>query len=268
MSSLTVQPKLPLSIQLYSLRSILGEDFKGTLQGLAQIGFEAVELAGIYGGMEPDALAAFLAATGLRATGLHAMPGGLAQLQASDSVTFRYAKALQCEFVSLSLRPEVDTLQQTIADLKQATLAAADQGLILTYHNHDHEFAPVSDGRPMLEVLLEETADVNMQFQFDVFFAQHRDYDPCKGLERFKGRVPQIHFNDLDPEGRNACDAASGCMKLSTELGAGCLDLQAIYRKAVETGVRLVVLEQHSSRRHPLESARINYDYYHHKLIA
>lgn len=258
----TTQP-LPLSIQLYSLRSTLGDDrFTETLRRLSQIGFEAVEFAGQYGNLEPAALADFLQSIGLRASGLHAMPGGLAQLTDPESITFRYARALNCEFVSLSQTPTPDTLEATIRTLVRAQRAAADQGLTLTYHNHDREFERLPDGRTMLDAMREATAESNLQFQFDVFFAFHCGIDPCESLEHFRGRAPQIHFNDLDPEGKNAAEAASGCMKLSTELGSGIMDLPAIYRKAVETGVRLIVLEQHSTRLDPLESAAVNFTRY------
>ena len=41
-----------LSVQLYTLRNPLGENFAGTLKALKAIGFEYVELAG-YNGLSP-----------------------------------------------------------------------------------------------------------------------------------------------------------------------------------------------------------------------
>jgi sugar phosphate isomerase/epimerase len=123
------------------------------------------------------------------------------------------------------------------------------------------------DGRTILDALFEETAPDNQQFLFDVLFSFYSGFDPCAYLERFAGRVPQIHFNDLDPAGRTATGSGADCMNLSTELGKGCMNLPAIYRTAVKTGVRWVILEQHILRDNPLESARHNFEHYQ-KIIA
>ncbi|MCA1809601.1 MAG: sugar phosphate isomerase/epimerase family protein [Kiritimatiellia bacterium] len=258
---------LPLSIQLYSLRTELEHRFRETLQGLARIGFKHIEFAGIYGGLEPQQLTDFLQELGLQASGLHAMPGGPRQLLDHQSDVYRYALALQCEFVSISMTLTPENLTDGITQLRQMRRMAADRGLTLTYHNHDREFDQLPDGRTILDAIREATMEDHLQFQYDVFFAYCRGVDPCDGLERFRGRIPQIHFNDLDRSGLGHTDTTRDCMQHSTELGAGCLDLPAIYKKARDTDVRLVVLEQHTSQRPPLESALINFNYYR-ELIA
>ena len=49
-ASVTAQRKLgPLGLQLYSVRDLLKQDFAGTLQKIAAIGFKEVEFAGLFG---------------------------------------------------------------------------------------------------------------------------------------------------------------------------------------------------------------------------
>lgn len=259
---MTPESRLPLSIQLYSLRAELDQHFEKTMRTLAAIGFQAVEFAGKYGGLEPARLADFLTSIGIRASGLHAMPGGLAQLQDPKSDTYRYAQAMGCKFVSLSMNPTPENFSATVQNLRDAHCKAADQGLTLTYHNHYHEFQRMPDGRTLLDALREETDDLGLQFQLDVFFAFCAGIDPCDCLKRFAGRTPQIHFNDLEHSAQGRTDSSAASMQHATELGTGCINLPAIYRTAVKTGVRWIVLEQHTSRKTALESARINFEYY------
>ena len=47
-------------LQLYNFRNELAADFKGALREIAKIGFDGVEFAVNYGGMEPEEIAAFL----------------------------------------------------------------------------------------------------------------------------------------------------------------------------------------------------------------
>ena len=59
-----------LSIQLYTLRSHTQRDLEGTLKTLSAFGYESVEFAGLCG-HTPEAVAAMLRRTGIRASGAH-----------------------------------------------------------------------------------------------------------------------------------------------------------------------------------------------------
>src|SRR5579864_7105688 len=49
-ASILAQEKkhIPIGLQLYSVRDVLGKDFEGTLKKVAEMGFEGVEFAGYY----------------------------------------------------------------------------------------------------------------------------------------------------------------------------------------------------------------------------
>ena len=252
------EPHPDVALQLYSVRSLLRDRFKETLQALAGIGFGTVEFAHDFGAMEPEVLADFLQGIGLRAGGLFSSAGAIADPR---SATYRYARALGCEFVSLGVPLTPDNVREQAAHLLTLRRTAADQGLTLTYHNHAYEFQQLPDGRTLLEALCDETAAEGLQFELDVFFAHATGHEPCALLERFRGRVPQIHFNDLERGLALPIQDGKACMQRSTELGTGCLDLPAIRQAAEATGVRLIVLEQHTLRANPLDSVRTNWDY-------
>ena len=253
-----------LAIQLYCVRSLLVERFQETLRALAEIGFKNIEWSGSYGNMAPGALAGFLKQTGLRVIGMHANPSRLLD---EHSPEYEYAHALQPEFISVSSNIRPDNFDQTVAQLRQAQAITARHGFLLTYHNHANEFEKMPDGRTVQEALFEATAGENLQFLFDFLFAFFAGLDPCAYIKRFAGRIPQIHFNDMQTPDPQTQKTSKNGMNLSTELGAGCMDLPAICRSAVETGVRWIVLEQHTQSVNPLESARRNFEYYKNHLV-
>jgi hypothetical protein len=63
-------PKDKISIQLYTLRSVLETDLEGTLDALADIGYRKVELAGTYGRSAAE-FRKLLDARHIRATSTH-----------------------------------------------------------------------------------------------------------------------------------------------------------------------------------------------------
>ncbi len=250
--------ELPLAIQVYSVRSLMQTQFEETLRALAGIGFKNLEWSGTFGDMPPEKLAALLGQLDLNVMGMHANPNDLLN---PTSMIYQYARTLRPEFLTCSSGINATTFTDTVRQIREANRVAADQGFVLTYHNHAHEFDKLPDGRLILDAMLEETDAHGQQFLFDVFFAFFRGLEPCQYLRRFAGRIPTIHFNDLDASARASATPARGGMDLSTELGAGCMDLPAIHRTALDTGVRWLVLEQHRLRENPLDSARRNFEY-------
>ena len=60
-----------LGVQLYTLRALLSKDVDGTLAQVAEIGYQTVEFAGLYG-LTPGEMRTTMDAVGLRAVSSHA----------------------------------------------------------------------------------------------------------------------------------------------------------------------------------------------------
>ncbi len=250
----STQP-LPLALQVYSVRSLMKERLKETLAELSQIGFRHLEWSGPFGGLSANELTDYTQSLNLNIIGMFA---SLADVLDPDSFFYDYARAFKPDFLTLSFSFTPENYQSYLEDLNAARAMAADQGFTLTYHNHAYEFQSLPDGRLIQEALFEDTAEANQLFLFDTFFAAATGYDPCAFLQRYQGRIPQIHLNDLAP----MPDESLNYMAYSTELGTGILNLPAIYRAAKAAGVNWIILEQHKLRDNPLESARQNFDFY------
>ena len=72
-------PKLPIALQMYTVRDAAARDYAGTVRQVAAIGYAGVELAG-HGGLSVRALRDVLNETGLRVCGSHI---GIDQLESN-----------------------------------------------------------------------------------------------------------------------------------------------------------------------------------------
>jgi sugar phosphate isomerase/epimerase len=121
----------------------------------------------------------------------------------------------------------------------------AANGIKLGYHNHAGEFKETAYGA-FIHKELEETTDV--AFEIDTYWAYVAGLDPVATLERLKDRVDVIHIKDGSADGHGE------------PLGRGTAPVAAVYAKANELGMRLVV-ESETLTPSGLDEARICYEY-------
>jgi sugar phosphate isomerase/epimerase len=233
-----------IGIQLYTVRDALKSDFKGTLKKLSEIGYDGVEFAWEYGGMNPRELAGFLHTVKLQAAGLHT---SIDDILNPKSDSYVYARAVNTSFVTTSLCGEVSKDWAATTDkVVQAASVAYSQGFTFTYHNHAQEIT-VENGVSAQDKLL---ARISMlQFELDTYWIKKGGQEPVSYINKFAGRVPQLHMKDMDK--------ADGSF---AEVGQGCLDVKEIVSTALNAGARWIIVEQDSCKRPALESAKISFD--------
>jgi sugar phosphate isomerase/epimerase len=128
--------------------------------------------------------------------------------------------------------------------------AAADQlessGLKAGYHNHELEFTPVENQRP-IEVLAKNTKPAVM-LQLDVGTCIKAGSDPVAWIRANPGRIRSLHLKDWSPE------PAKGYTVL---FGEGAAPWKSIFEAAESAGgVEYYLIEQEGSRFDELETAR------------
>jgi len=233
--------KLPLGIQLYSVRELCAKDFKGTVKELAKMGYKGVEFAGQYGNMEPAELAVFLKELKLKVCGCHT---GLQEITDPASKSYAYAKATGNKYLTTSMCGRVEKeWAQAIKDCAAAGKAAKAQGMMFTYHNHAQEFMKV-DGVCALDKLYSETNPKEVYGELDTHWIKRGGDDPVSYIRKYKGRVPQVHLKDI------------GADNSFVELGNGILDLAAIAEAGVYVGAEWLIYEQDVCKGPALESAK------------
>lgn len=233
-----------IGIQLYTVRDALKSDFKGTLKKLSEIGYDGVEFAWNYGGMSPRELADFLHSVKLQAAGLHTSIDDILNPKCDS---YAYARAINTSFVTTSLCGEVSKDWKATTDkIVQGASVAYSQGFTFTYHNHAQEIV-VENGVSAQDKLL---ARISMlQFELDTYWIKKGGQDPVSYINKFAGRVPQLHMKDMDKDDGSFA-----------EVGQGCLDIKAIVSTALESGARWIIVEQDACKRPALESAKISFD--------
>jgi sugar phosphate isomerase/epimerase len=183
-----------LSVQLYTVRNALAEDFDGTLQQIAGFGYTQVE---------PFQFIKFL--DGLRNLSRHGLAAPTTHvglLSGDQDEIFAAAKELGIEtvidpHVPVDRWQSAEDIKQTAAQLNAAAEKAAGYGLKVGYHNHAFELESVIDGKHGLEILAENLAP-EVGLEVDTYWAYAGGADVPALLERLGDRVFALHVKDGD----------------------------------------------------------------------
>ena len=245
----------PLGVQLYTVRSLVGNDFPGTLKAIRKIGYRTVETFVAEYKMSAKDLRAAILDADLRVPSAHF---GYDDFEAR----LDYAKELGSENVVCSMVP------LTIANSADGYKRGADQynawgakakamGLKFGFHNHNVEFHPYGDTTG-LEILLNHTDPALVQWQMDCYWVAQAGHDPVAMLRRFGNRIQSLHVKDRKPNATVTLETGKDSA-FFTEVGNGTLDWPAILRLAAKNHVPNMYVEQDQTDRTPLESLQISY---------
>ena len=215
-------------IQLYSVRDILkAKGMQETLRAVAAIGYKSVELAGF-----GDATAAdtkkWLDELGLTVDGAHV---SLKALTEDFEKTIADLKTVGCPraiipSAKIQNKEALDALQKGFAE---ASRNLEGSGIALGFHNHHKEYLPNEDGDIPMDFIL---ASKDVFIELDTYWAYHAGIDPVAEMERLGDRLKLIHIKDGDP----TITPESG-----KPLGKGSAPVAAVYQKAIEMGLPIVV---------------------------
>ena len=242
--------KLPIALQMYTVRDDAERDYAGTVRQVAAIGYAGVELAG-RGGLSVRELRDVLNETGLRVCGSHIgidqLENNMAQV-ISENLELGNSRVV-IPYLAEDRRQGVDGYKKTAGTLNNLGETLRTQGLTLCYHNHAFEFEPLEGGSFGLDVLLDNTDPMLVKAEVDTYWALVGGQNPVAFIQKHKGRIPLLHIKD-----RDKTDGSFA------EVGTGDLPLDALIAAAPEVGVEWLIVEQDSCKRPPLESVKISYD--------
>jgi sugar phosphate isomerase/epimerase len=221
-----------ISIQLYTIRDQLAEDFEGSLRKLAKTGYQWVEpFHQAYEGRTPEEFRTQLSSLNLKISGSHA---NITVLKERGPAIITYLTAAGCPHLVCS-RADYSTendVYETAAFFNDISRKAKDAGMAFSYHNHGHEFAQYK-GKYILDLLLENTDPGLVGLELDVYWAARAGIDPAAYQEKWKERSVLLHCKDMD----------GGPEKDFAAVGEGTLDFPAIFKAASK--VRWFVGEQY-----------------------
>ena len=189
--------KVPIGVQLYSVRKDCEKDLPGTLKAIKGFGYEAVEFAGYYGRSAAD-MRKLLDDHGLKCCGTHT---GLDTLEGDAlAKTVEYNKTIGNTFLIVPWIPE--ERRKTADDWKTLATqfdALADKvapaGMRVGYHNHNVEFTPLA-GKTPWDLFFGGTKKSVIQ-QVDLGNCIDGGGDPVALIKRYPGRTVTIHIKEF-----------------------------------------------------------------------
>jgi sugar phosphate isomerase/epimerase len=196
--------KIPVGLQLYSVRQECEKDLPATLAAVAKMGYQGVEFAGYYG-RDAKTLRKLLDDLGLKCCGSHI---GLETLLGEPfNQTVEFNKVLDNKFLIVpGLEPKrcasKKAWQETAAIFNELSEKTAPLGLRIGYHNHDIEFKPL-DGELPWDTFFGNTKKA-VVMQIDTGNAMIGGADPSALLKRYPGRAATVHLKPFSKAKPNA----------------------------------------------------------------
>ena len=256
--------KLPLGLQLYSVRDLLPTHFAGTLKQLGALGFQEVESAGYYNHTAAEVKQA-LADAGLKLVSAHY---AYVALNKDLDKILDFHHQLGVSYLICSYPGKAKAGDKTPGFSMDDWKWNADQfntlgdkikaaGMTFGYHNHSIEFKE-TDGKTPLVELLERTDPSKVTFEMDCGWVIVGGSDPVQYLRKYPKRFSMLHVKDFK---RDA--GAKGEPKIE-ELGLGDIDYRPIFVAAAEAGgIKHCFVEQEGFNVPPMQSLKIDADYMH-----
>jgi sugar phosphate isomerase/epimerase len=194
-----------LSVQLYSVRDALGEDFEGTLKQIAGMGFDAVEFAGVFGPYEndPEGLKKFLDGLGLQVSAAHVSFEKVNDENLAATATFYKALGTDTLIVPWDERAwSPDGVEWVAQRLTELSGELAPLGMRIGWHNHDKEF-DAYQGSTYWDYIADNTPS-EVVLQQDVGWTRAAGKDAAAYVRKHPGRTLTTHVKAKIPEGVDA----------------------------------------------------------------
>ncbi|MFA6107392.1 MAG: sugar phosphate isomerase/epimerase [Candidatus Latescibacterota bacterium] len=189
--------RIPIALQLYSVREDCARDLPGTLAAVARMGYEGVEFAG-YHNRSAEELRRLCDANGLKVVGTHI---GLNTLQGEElEKTVAFNQTMGNRYLIVPGLPE-ERRNSRAAWLETARIfdgiaaRLAPHGMRTGYHNHHIEFAPMDGELPWDTFFGNTRKEVVMQL--DTGNMYHGGAEPVGFLAKYPGRAQLVHLKEF-----------------------------------------------------------------------
>jgi sugar phosphate isomerase/epimerase len=188
--------RIPIALQLYSIREQCAEDLPGCLEAVAKMGYDGVEFAGYHGFSAVD-IRKMLDDNGLKCCGTHL---GLDTLLGDQfEPTFEFNQTIGNPFLIVPGLAGERTCSkaawlETAAIFNEISAKLRPLGAWTGYHNHHTEFTAMEGELPWDIFFSNTTQDVVMQL--DSGNALHGGADVVPFVERYPGRALTVHLKE------------------------------------------------------------------------
>jgi sugar phosphate isomerase/epimerase len=196
--------RLPIGLELYSVRAELARDLPNTLKAVAKMGYEVVEFYSPYFKWTPayaKEVRAQMDDLGLRCWSTH---NGFESFGFGENMghAIELNKILGTRYIVLASAPGspsgVEGWKKLSQHLSEAVEQLKPHGLSAGYHNHQAEWAKLENGQRILEVIAANTPK-EFALQLDVGTCEEAGADPVAWVRANPGRIKMMHLKDWAP---------------------------------------------------------------------
>ena len=250
---------LPIGIQPYTVRNELAQDLAGTIEKLAAMGYEAIEVRDPFYGHTREELQSVLKKFGMPSPSAYYdhLADDDAWRKSIESATAFGAKYMVTP-VPGDWTKSLDGWKRAATRLNELGGLCRKAGITLLYHNHNFEFK-VFEGKIAYDELLRLTDPELLKMEMDCFWTTFAGKDPVEYFTRYPGRFAILHIKDLKKGIEPSTDSPKG--NPFTEVGTGVIDYRRIFKAAPTGGLKHYFMEQDRWDRPALESARLSCEY-------
>ena len=237
-------PKIPVGLQLYSVREQCAKDLPGTVASVAKIGYKGVEFAGYHGRSARD-LRKLMDDHGLVCCGTHTPLESILPDKLAETIEFNLTlgnKFLIVPWMENKTRQawlDKAKLFNEVADRVKA------RGLLVGHHAHAHDFEKF-DGVTAWDIFFGGTKP-EVVMQLDTSNCRDGGADPVAVLKLYPGRAQTIHLK------------ASGGGPEAV-IGEDKVDWPAVFKFCEGPGATQWYIVEHESSRNPLEAVKRCYE--------
>jgi sugar phosphate isomerase/epimerase len=245
---------IPVGLQLWTLREPIEQDFEGTINKVAEMGYLGVETA-----FFPEDISLQRAGQLFRDLGLNVLA---AHIEVPDDERHKdemlaVAEAYDCQRMVWHGWPQGDRYhspedtRRWAGIYNQAGAFAKEHDLLFGLHNHWWEFEAASGHIPFYYLL--DYLDPDIFFEIDTYWAKTAGRDPAQVVADFGERVHLLHIKDGPaPIGE--------IVNQQVAVGKGTLDVPLIV-EAAGTAVEWLVVEFDDCATDIVAAVKESYDY-------
>jgi len=263
--------RLPLGLQLYSVREQLPTDYAGTLKDLGGLGYREVESAGYYNHTAAEVGKA-ISDAGLKLVSAHYSYNDLSK-KLDEVLDFNHG--LGVSYIICSF-PGKDPAGPKSASTDERHMFTLDDwkwnagqfntigekvtaaGMKFGYHNHWMEFVE-TDGAVPYDELMHLTDPAKVTFEMDCGWVVVGGGKPISYLKTYGKRISMLHVKDFKLDDPAALDKHA---PKPVELGMGGIDYRPIFAEAVKVAdIQHVFVEQEAFTVPWKQSLKIDADY-------
>ena len=231
--------KIPVGLELYSVRGELVKDLPGTVRAVAKMGYQVVEFYSPYFSWTTEQakdVRKLLDDLGIKCLSTH--NGATAITEANLAKAIELNQIIGSKYIIVASAGKVagaDGWKAFAATLAAASDKLGSHKMATGFHNHQTEWKPLENGERPMDILAKNTPK-EFVLQLDAGTAVEAGADPVAWIKANPGRVKSIHLKDWGKgEGRG----------YNVAFGEGDVPWKGIFEAAESTGgVEYYLIEQ------------------------